>query len=52
MVMGADVDAGVARIDAVGEPASQRVDEKAVVFVELNEMRVRVRISPRDRRRK
>ena len=52
MVMGADVDAGVARIHAVGEPASQRVDEKAVFFVKLNEMRVRERVAPRDRRRK
>src|ERR1700679_1436433 len=50
MVMGADVDARVARAQAVGKPASERIDEKAVVFVELNQMRMRLGVSPSDRR--
>ena len=49
MGFGADVDATVAGAQAVGEPMSQRIDEKAVILVELNQMRMRIDVGPRGR---
>ena len=52
MRFGPDVHATVAGAQAVGEPMRQRIDKEAVILVELNQMRMRIDVRPRGRRRK
>ncbi len=49
MRFGPDVYATVAGVQAVGEPMRQGVDKEAVIFIELNEMRMRIDVPPRGR---
>src|SRR5579862_3836 len=52
MRFGPDVHATVADTEAIGEPMRQRIDEEAVILVELNQMRVGIDVRPRARRGK